>query len=435
MPSGAKDRLSVSVQPVRERTLDSLSSPATILLIDDNPDVAQAIRLAFAGAGHRVDTAVAPEEAFSALARRRYDAILLDLNFTQGQTSGVEGFACLARILADDPAAAVVVITAHSGVRIAVAAMQTGALDFVMKPWRNADLIARVEAAIAKRLRPGAPLEAGPQIVAGQPRLLGESPAIVEARAIIRKIAPTRASVLITGPSGAGRSLAAQLIHEGSPFADDPATMIDTRDPDAWERIGGCHRYADPAVSGRTRRGDARPVARPAARPIAADRSRRSAGPSDIAAAQRGRHHRACVAAAFRAGERRVVARPALCMDGGGTVMTSRCRCSPRRPNPSSSRSAGMTMCAGWPRRSSAPCCWTKSGRSTAQRWQRGWCRRSPRPHPRPPVAPLDVSLWDSERVMIEAALRHHGHNVSKAAAALGLSRPALYRRMTRYGL
>ncbi|RZM05701.1 MAG: response regulator, partial [Sphingomonas sp.] len=116
-----------------------MSSGYRILLVDDNRQIAQAVTLAFDCAGHRVDTAVAPQEAFSLLAQYRYDAILLDLNFTQGQTSGEEGFACLARIVADDPTAAVVVITAHSGIRIAVAAMQAGASDFVMKPWRNAD--------------------------------------------------------------------------------------------------------------------------------------------------------------------------------------------------------------------------------------------------------------------------------------------------------
>jgi FixJ family two-component response regulator len=81
------------------------------------------------------------------------DAILLDLNFTRGRTHGEEGFAALARLLGDDPDAAVVVITGHSGIRIAVAAMQAGAIDFVMKPWRNEELLERVRAALAHRQR------------------------------------------------------------------------------------------------------------------------------------------------------------------------------------------------------------------------------------------------------------------------------------------
>lgn len=122
-----------------------MSTGRTILLIDDNPAVFGAMDIAFRMAGHRLDGAKGPEEAMSRLATRRYDAILLDLNFTPGESSGEQGLACLARIMADDPAACVIVLTAHSGIRIAVAAMQAGARDFAMKPWRNADLLARVE--------------------------------------------------------------------------------------------------------------------------------------------------------------------------------------------------------------------------------------------------------------------------------------------------
>lgn len=123
------------------------SEGATILLIDDNADVARAMDIACRIAGHQIEVATSPEEALSRLATGAFDAILLDLNFSPGQTDGREGMALLTRILATAPDARVVVITAHSGVRIAVAAMQAGACDFVMKPWRNAELIAKIETA------------------------------------------------------------------------------------------------------------------------------------------------------------------------------------------------------------------------------------------------------------------------------------------------
>ena len=124
-----------------------MSSALSILLIDDNRHVAESLALAVRLAGHRLDHADGPEAALSLLAARRFDAVLLDLNYAAGRTDGAEGLALLARLLADDPAARVVVITAHSGIRVAVAAMRAGARDFVMKPWRNADLLATVEAA------------------------------------------------------------------------------------------------------------------------------------------------------------------------------------------------------------------------------------------------------------------------------------------------
>jgi DNA-binding NtrC family response regulator len=157
------------------------SDGASILLIDDNADVARAMEIACRIAGYRIATAASPQDALSYLATEHVDAILLDLNFTPGQTDGREGLALLARILAAAPDARIVVITAHSGVRIAVAAMQAGACDFVMKPWRNADLLARIDAAIAR-----APKTApSPRMVTAREtvHLLGESPAIEHMRA------------------------------------------------------------------------------------------------------------------------------------------------------------------------------------------------------------------------------------------------------------
>src|SRR3954469_1489424 len=155
------------------------SSRPGILLVDDNPAVRQALSVVFQVAGFRVDTAEGPAEAFSRLAESPYDAILLDLNFGPGKTGGDEGLACLRRIMAEDPKARVVVITAHSGIRIAVAAMQLGARDFVMKPWRNSELIEKINAAIASDPEPAGASAQPPAVRVVDPaRILGESPPI-----------------------------------------------------------------------------------------------------------------------------------------------------------------------------------------------------------------------------------------------------------------
>lgn len=190
------------------------ASGATILLIDDNADVARAMEIACRIAGHDIVAVPSPEEALSRLALQRFDAILLDLNFSPGQTDGEEGLALLARILATTPDARVLVITAHSGVRIAVAAMQAGASDFVMKPWRNAELIAKIEAAIARPSRIAAAPRPAPT---GEPvHILGDSLAIERMRALVQRIGPTEASVAVTGPAGSGRSLVAAALHAAS---------------------------------------------------------------------------------------------------------------------------------------------------------------------------------------------------------------------------
>lgn len=415
-------------QDVRERTLEGVSSGSAILLIDDNPDVARAIALAFDCAGHKVDVASGPEDAFSMLARQRYDAILLDLNFSQGQTSGAEGFACLAHIVANDPAAAVVVITAHSGIRIAVAAMQAGASDFVMKPWRNADLIARVEAAIAKQVRPTA---AAMVSSATTHRLLGDSPPIVAARDMIRRIAPTTASVLVVGPPGSGRSLVAQLIHDGSADADSAPMRIDARDEASWARIEGATGtlilrdadQLDPVAQARLLDRlptEARPIA------IVEDDGRMS---------PRLRARLGTI----------LLPLPPLAARGADALLLARhfAHVAAERygkPVPPFTASAEAVILGHR---------WPDEVRGLALAVERAILldddgvidavALTPKLvqaiTAAAPAAPLDISLSESERVMIESALRQHRHNVSHAAAALGLSRQALYRRMTRYGL
>jgi DNA-binding NtrC family response regulator len=231
------------------------TSRATILLIDDNADVARAMDIACRIAGLRLEVAISPEEALSRLAIQTFDAILLDLNFSPGQTDGQEGMALLPRILATAPDARVVVITAHSGVRIAVAAMQAGACDFVMKPWRNADLLARIEAAMAQapnaahRSPAASPLE--------QVHILGESMAIERIRAMVQRIGPTQASVAVTGSPGSGRTLVARALHGASGRGRTPVS-VDLEDPQAWGKLAGedtlILRHADrlaPIIQGR----------------------------------------------------------------------------------------------------------------------------------------------------------------------------------------
>ena len=182
---------------------DDASSALSILVIDDNPRIAESLAIAIDLAGHRLDVAQGPEEGFSRLAAKRYDAILLDLNYAAGRTDGAEGLAMLDRLLADDPGACIIVITAHSGIRLAVAAMQAGARDFVMKPWRNAELIAKIEVAAHRRSTPRDHLATSGD-TAEPARLLGDSPAIGRVRDLIRRVGPKMAGVVVTGPSGPG---------------------------------------------------------------------------------------------------------------------------------------------------------------------------------------------------------------------------------------
>ena len=412
------------------------SGGLSILLIDDNPAVAAAMAIAFRMAGHRLDTATGPEEGFSRLAVARYDAILLDLNFTAGRSDGAEGLACLTRIVAEDPAARVIVLTAHSGIRIAVAAMQAGACDFAMKPWRNAELIAKVEGAVVQAQRDTArPVVAAAAATGGDPvRLLGDSAAMQRLRDLVRRVGPTGAGVVVTGPSGAGRTLTACAIHAASGDAASPPLRIDLRDAAAWARLDGATGTAILRHPGRLDE-----IAQERLLDLLPPTLRCIAIADDPAA---------LVPALRRRIATVEVPVPPLHERGDDAVLLARhfARVAAERfGRPPARLSAAAEAVVG-------ATDWPDQVRGLALAIERAVLLSddgtidtaalalpaplsTTTPTPDSSTTGATFDLTDAERLMIEAALREHRHNVTHAAAALGLSRGALYRRMTRHGL
>ena len=121
------------------------------IVIDDDPDILLSARLLLRDLFEEVATFQAPEDAMAAIEGDGADVVLLDANFGRGATNAAEGFHWLGEILARDPQAVVVMITAHGGVNIAVEAMKRGATDFVSKPWSNERLLATVRTAASLR--------------------------------------------------------------------------------------------------------------------------------------------------------------------------------------------------------------------------------------------------------------------------------------------
>jgi DNA-binding NtrC family response regulator len=119
-----------------------------ILVLDDDADVLRAARLALASHFGRVDTISTPEGLDRLLREAEFDAAVLDMNFASGERSGLEGLDALARVRAHDPTLSVIMMTAFGGVSLAVEALKRGAVDFILKPWRNDKLIAAVESAV-----------------------------------------------------------------------------------------------------------------------------------------------------------------------------------------------------------------------------------------------------------------------------------------------
>ncbi|WP_026325860.1 sigma-54-dependent transcriptional regulator [Sphingomonas sp. Mn802worker] len=203
-----------------------MSHPFSLcIVVDDDADILLSARLLLAPLFAEVATCVDPADAIATMRTRAADAVLLDANYARGATNGVEGFHWLGEMQAVDPAAAVVMITAHGSVAVAVAAMKQGATDFVSKPWNNDRLLATVRnaASISVSRRTGA----SPPVAAGGSSLLGTSPAMARVQSLIEKAAPTDANILILGENGTGKELVAREIHRLSQRADAELVTVD----------------------------------------------------------------------------------------------------------------------------------------------------------------------------------------------------------------
>jgi two-component system response regulator HydG len=205
----------------QEQMMDRKSGK--ILVVDDNEDILSAARLLLKQHVALVHTEKYPDRVSALLKNETYDVILLDMNFAKGATSGAEGFAWLARILAADPQAVVILITAYGDVGMAVRAIKEGATDFILKPWQNEKLLATLSAALslrASRDEASSLRQRTDRLSADLDRpfrdFLGQSDAMNEVFATIEKVARTEANILILGENGTGKELAAREIHRQS---------------------------------------------------------------------------------------------------------------------------------------------------------------------------------------------------------------------------
>ncbi|MGE7775597.1 sigma-54-dependent transcriptional regulator [Chitinophaga sp. NPDC101104] len=188
-----------------------------ILIIDDDIAVRTSLLLLLRQEGFEASAAGTPEQAMEAISQTRPGLILLDLNFSN-RTTGEEGMALLDRIKTFDHTIPVILITGWGSIELAVQGMKRGAADFITKPWSNDALLQSVRTVLA--LQDKKPVRGLTRKQLDKDfdfrQIIGEDPAMLQVLETIGRVAATDASVLITGESGTGKELVAEAIHQNS---------------------------------------------------------------------------------------------------------------------------------------------------------------------------------------------------------------------------
>ncbi|MEJ5993376.1 sigma-54 dependent transcriptional regulator [Pedobacter sp. Du54] len=197
-----------------------------ILLVDDDIAVRTSLSLLLKGAGNEVLTANNALQAFEIIQTQKPELVILDLNFSI-DTSGDEGMSLLQQIRTHDAILPIILITGWGSIDLAVKGMKLGANDFINKPWNNDYVLQSVatllqlngKKPVAKNRRE---LDKKYQLK----QIIGEDPELLTILEIIGRVAATNASVLITGESGTGKELIAEAIHENSARAAKPFVKV-----------------------------------------------------------------------------------------------------------------------------------------------------------------------------------------------------------------
>lgn len=194
-----------------------------ILVVDDNAGIRSALKILLPTRFSDVELIATPKALISTMQTFKPDVVLLNMNFEADINTGNEGLFWLAELKKRFQNVEVVLFTAYADIALAVEGMKRGAFDFIVKPWDNAKLLAILEVASKKHRH-----VASDDVEQDKPQMIwGNSEAMQNLRHMVEKIAPTEASVLITGDNGTGKDVLANEIHRLSQRSGKQMVSVD----------------------------------------------------------------------------------------------------------------------------------------------------------------------------------------------------------------
>jgi two-component system NtrC family response regulator len=454
-----------------------------ILIVDDDASIVASLALLLKQAGYTSTAASTPAGALKRLASENVDLVLQDMNFSR-QTTGEEGLRLLKDIKNLHPKLPVILITAWGSIPLAVRGIQSGAADFITKPWTKQQLLQSVKTALEladasfKEDREKMPSRAQLDAAFDFGEIIGADPQLLKTLEILGRVSSTDASVLITGESGTGKELVAEAIHRNSRRRSGPFIKVNLGgisstlfESEMFGHVKGAFTDAHQSRKGRIELadggtifldeiGDLHPTSQVKMLRVLQDRTYEVLGSSVtrsvnlrvISATNRD------LAEMVSKGEFREdllyrlnlisVNLPSLRERAGDIPLLARHfltgLAKVYRSNELSITSSALTWLQGreWPGNirqlkhliertvlvSRKPELEAEDFLNTLEMDSTG-VRRDVLPHPG------SVKMDELERAMILRCLAHYSGNITKAAESLGMSRPSLYRRLEKYGI
>lgn len=206
----------------------------SIVVVDDNKNVLNTLRILLSNYLKDIYLLSTPNALLTTLREKSPDIVLLDMNYSAGINTGNEGLFWLSEIKKIAPETPVVLFTAYADIELAVAALKNGAIDFIVKPWDNAKLIATLQSAYAlslsrkevRKLREKQNI-LNTELTKDEDICWGKSKVMQDLLSVIKKVAPTDANVLITGENGTGKEIIAKAIYNYSVRNNETLVTVD----------------------------------------------------------------------------------------------------------------------------------------------------------------------------------------------------------------
>jgi len=208
--------------------------PARILVVDDNVQILESLRILLKDEFGAIDIISKPSRISEMLWRHSYDVVMLDMNFAMGETTGNEGIFWLNEIKKRDPLLPIILITAYGDIELAVRAIREGATDFITKPWDPEKLIVTLNNAFrlrrssqeVKKLK-NKQQQLSEDLDRDHRMIHGSSEAMINLMNTVDRVASTDANVLILGENGTGKEVIAREIHRRSKRSEQIFVGVD----------------------------------------------------------------------------------------------------------------------------------------------------------------------------------------------------------------